>query len=728
MTRPAKDALRQRPGGALDKRNPLVQHEDNRFLSCGGTGRQPKGNNLVKILVNKRSTPGGWITMFGALRFAISGRRAEGRGAMRRKTPRARSWGRRLSFDALEARMMLSGGASSPSGYSPNQVRGAYGLGSVNSADLITGGITFAGGIPGDGRGQTIAVIDAYDDPNALSDLNAFSAYFGLPQFNGPGGPTFEKLNQGGQTSPLPGTDPAGPGDSDWETEESLDIEWAHAMAPMANIILFEASSPTGLYPTALQTAVNTPGVDVVSMSFSTAEYSGETSYDSDFTTPAGHLGGSATLGGPDLAGGITFVAAAGDKGAYGQGGTTITANYPASSPNVVAAGGTTLTVGGSSPNYTWGGEIAWGNGISSGTEGGGGGGISAYESQPGYQSGVVSAFSTTKRTVPDVALDANFDSGVALYDSYDFGSMTPWSAEIWGGTSLACPLFAGMVAIADEGRAITGEGSLYGATQTLPALYKMPAADFHDIVYDNSSSAVDGNTMPGPSIGPSPEYSPGPGYDLATGLGSPSGNDLIPQLVGPNVVLAATTWPGSTSSSVVNLSALGADFGGESSCTYTWAATSLPAGASAPTFGANGTNAAKNDTATLSQAGTYVFTVTITDAVGLSVTSSTSITVTQMAAVAAAGAASPATTPTAFTPAGKNEWLPRPIVGAESRNPVPVIAPSVPAPLAPSPAAPPEDLAWFEQLLNGFESAEQRRKNESAIQAWDAAIGGYGQ
>ena len=410
-------------------------------------------------------------------------------------------------------------GSSTPYGLAPNQIRGAYGLGSYTSGTL-SNGITFCG-LPADGRGQTIAIVDAYDDPNAASDLNTFSSYFGLPGF-GSTGPTFQKLNQTGGTS-LPGTDPNGPyattGGSDWEQEESLDIEWAHAVAPLANIILFEANDASDNLFTAVQTAAKTSGVVAVSMSWSGSEFAGESSYDSTyFTTPSGHIGGSATLGGAGLAGGVTFLASAGDYGAYEYETPVITPQYPATSPNVVAVGGTTLTVGGNSSNYTYGSETAWGNGTSSWLSGGGGGGISAYESQPAYQNGVVNAFSTSYRTYPDVSCDANPNTGVPIYDSWDFGSSTPWLYGYEGGTSLACPLWAGIVAVADEGRAIAGSGSLDGPSQTLPKLYKLSAADFHDITSGSN--------------GPAPTYSAGTGYDLATGIGSPVGNTLIPDLV----------------------------------------------------------------------------------------------------------------------------------------------------------------------------------------------------
>ena len=145
------------------------------------------------------------------------------------------------------------------------------------------------------------------------------------------------------------------------------------------------------------------------------------------------------------MPGGVTFLAATGDGGSGSQGSTTITTAYPASSPNVVAVGGTSLTVSGSSPNYTWGNEIAWGNGDSttpnngSGSYGGGGGGVSVYESQPSYQQGAVGTtlatgngtYSSNHRTYPDISCEANPLDGVAVYDSWDFGAWTPWAVKL---------------------------------------------------------------------------------------------------------------------------------------------------------------------------------------------------------------------------------------------------------------------------------------------------------
>ena len=391
-------------------------------------------------------------------------------------------------------------GSATAYGLTPAQVEGAYGI----------TGISF-NGAAGTGAGETIAIVDAYDDPYALSDLNAFSTHFNLPIFDsGSGSPTFTKISQTGSTTSLPGTDPAGPyastGGSDWEEEESLDIEWAHAIAPAANIDLIEATNSSSLF-TAVSEARSLSGVTVVSMSWGGSEFSGETGYDSTyFTTPSGHIG----AGG--IAGGITFVASSGDQGAYGGGNGAVGVEYPAASPNVLAVGGTTLNVSGS----TYSSETAWGNGTSSYSSGGGGGGISTQEAQPSYQTGVVTQ-STTKRTVPDVSMEANPNTGVPVYDSWDFGTSTPWIPGYEGGTSLAAPMWAGLVAIADQGRNLSGLGSLNGSTtQTLPTgRINCPSSDFHDITSGSNG------------------YSAGTGYDLVTGIGSPVANSLVPGLAG---------------------------------------------------------------------------------------------------------------------------------------------------------------------------------------------------
>ncbi len=374
------------------------------------------------------------------------------------------------------------GGSTTPQGLTPAQITGAYGA----------GGILF-GSTVGDGAGQTIAIVDAYNDPTIVTDLDAFDAEFNLPN-----PPSFEKLNDQGLTTPLPGTDPAGAGNPQgtWEGEEALDVEWAHVMAPDASIILFEGQNDQGdeLYTTAAA-AARTPGVSVVSMSWSYDEFPGETALDSTFTTPTGHEG-------------VTFVDAAGDAGIYDSDTTTAAPQYPDTSPNVISVGGTTLNVN----DDTYVSETGWGNSTSSGTEGGSGGGISQYEAQPSYQR-FLDTQSSTYRTYPDVAMVADPNSGVPVYDSYDNGTNDPWDNSPDGGTSLATPLFAGLIAVANQGRVINGFGTLNGASETLPRLYDAPEQDFHDITSGDNG------------------YSAGVGYDLVTGRGSPVANLLVPDL-----------------------------------------------------------------------------------------------------------------------------------------------------------------------------------------------------
>ena len=245
----------------------------------------------------------------------------------------------------------------------------------------------------GTGSGQTIAIVDAYNDPNIFTDAAAFNTQFGLPLFNNPGAPTLTVLNQTGGTS-LPGAD----GTGDAEIEESLDVEWAHAIAPQANIILFEANSLlTFNLMAAVKTAAAYSGVSVVSMSWGGSEFSGETSYDSYFTTPSGHAN-------------VTFLAATGDSGAPGD--------YPAFSPNVVAVGGTSLYLNADN-SYDYETAWSWNSTYNWGT----GGGASTQEKEPSYQDSLPGQPFGGRET-PDVSFVADPLTGVAVYDSYDESGM----------------------------------------------------------------------------------------------------------------------------------------------------------------------------------------------------------------------------------------------------------------------------------------------------------------
>ena len=354
-----------------------------------------------------------------------------------------------------------AGPAALPAGLSPAQVRAFYGFNQITFEN---------GAIQGNGSGQTIAIVDAYDQPNIASDLAVFDAAYGIAA-----PPSFTKVNENGGSS-LPAAN------QDWGLEISLDVEWAHAIAPGANILLVEAaSSSSGDLLTAVNYARSQPGVSVVSMSWGAAEFSGESSFDSYFTTPAGHTG-------------VTFVASSGDNGSAGA------PLWPSVSPNVLAVGGTQISTD-AAGDYL--GETAWS---------GSGGGLSPNEAQPSYQKGIVTQ-SSTERAVPDVAYNASGGSPYAVYDTSFYSG---W-LEAYG-TSAGAPQWSALIAIADQGRALEGLGTLDGGTQTLPLIYQLPSTDFHDITTGSNGA-----------------YSAGPGYDLVTGRGSPVANLVVAGLDGPS-------------------------------------------------------------------------------------------------------------------------------------------------------------------------------------------------
>jgi len=345
-------------------------------------------------------------------------------------------------------------GVGPAGGYTPNQIRTAYGFYNIAGLSAVNYNSTA-------GKGQTIAIVDAYDDPNIAADLHVFDSRFGLPD------PVFTKATPEGAPAAA---------SSGWSMEIALDVEWAHAIAPAAKILLVEAKNN---YYSNLLAAVDyadrQPGVVAVSMSWGSGEFSAETSawYDGHF---AGHPG-------------VVFVAASGDSGAPPL--------WPAVSPNVLAVGGTSLRADG------WGdylGETGWGNGSESLYYGGSGGGPSQFEPKPSYQAGIT--LGGTHRTSPDVAYDANPNTGFSVYDSFGNGG---WI--LVGGTSAGAPQWAALVALADQQRT-----SPLSTLQVLTALYHHPA-DFHDITWGNNG------------------YQAGPGYDLVTGLGSPIANLIVKDL-----------------------------------------------------------------------------------------------------------------------------------------------------------------------------------------------------
>ncbi len=270
---------------------------------------------------------------------------------------------------------------SIPSGYGPTQLRGAYNIPGTVSTN------------------QTIAIVDAYDAPNILADLNKYSATFGIPGINScpvaqgtTASPCFQKVNQnGGNSYPQK--------NSGWDLEISLDVEVAHAMCQNCNILLVEASSATyNNLMTAVDRAVSM-GAKIVSNSYGSSEFNGETVYDAHFNKP-----------------GIAFTFSSGDSG-YGT-------SYPAASQYVTAVGGTTLNLS----NNSYLSESVW-NGTGSG--------CSVYENKPAFQhdSGC------SKRTIADVSADADPNTGAAVYDSEGYYGLKGWFQV--GGTSLASPIIA---------------------------------------------------------------------------------------------------------------------------------------------------------------------------------------------------------------------------------------------------------------------------------------------
>ncbi len=385
----------------------------------------------------------------------------------------------RLELEGLETRALLSAtGLSVPSAtpqftvtplaqvasapYTPTQVRHAYGFDKL----------------PYNGAGETIAIVDAYDDPKIQSDLHTFDGALGLPD------PSFVKATPQGKPATA---------NSGWSGEADLDVEWAHAIAPQAKILFVEAlSSSDADLRSAVDYARRQPGVVVVSMSWGGSEFSGELGYDSTFSTPAGHAG-------------VAFVASTGDSGAGAQ--------WPAVSPNVLAVGGTSLTI---APDGTRISESAWSSG---------GGGLSKYEPEPSFQQ---PAQTSGKRSTPDVAYNADTNKGYYVYVGAPAGG-GPAAWYSYGGTSAGAPQWAALIALADQGRAAAGLGSL----SNIPAaIYSLPKTDFNDITA--GSNGLKANA----------------GYDLVTGLGAPQANLVIGGLVKYGVVAPAahTTVPAQTS------------------------------------------------------------------------------------------------------------------------------------------------------------------------------------
>jgi subtilase family serine protease len=339
--------------------------------------------------------------------------------------------------------------------FTPAQIRHAYGF------DLLTN----------QGAGQTIALVDAYDDANAGNDLSVFSKQFNLPACTTSNG-CFRQLYSSGRKPQA---------NANWAVEIALDVEWAHAIAPQAKILLVEApSNNLSDLLSAVDFAVRN-GASVVSMSWTSSEVSSERNLDNHF-----------------VATGVTFLAASGDSGAG--------VNYPAASPDVIAVGGTSLVLD-RSGNYSS--ETAWS---------GSGGGLSKYEYEPISQAQFPIANDIHgTRGVPDVSYNANPGTGYAIYDSIGVSGYSGWFQV--GGTSAASPQWAALVAIANSQRAAARKSNLSATGASVYAVGKSSlTTNFHAVTSGTNGSC---GTLCDALAG----------YDYVTGLGTPQSKVLVPAL-----------------------------------------------------------------------------------------------------------------------------------------------------------------------------------------------------
>jgi kumamolisin len=335
---------------------------------------------------------------------------------------------------------------SGPRGETPDSIRAVYSL-------------------PSSGGDGIIAIVDAYDYPTAVDDFNAFSTQFGLPTGNHCNGhnPCISVVYASGSK-------PAG--NCGWNQEAALDIEWAHAMAPDAQIVLVEANSSsfTDLFQAvdvASAIVSANSGSGAVSMSWGGSEFSSETAYDFHFNTPN-----------------VVFTAASGDSG-----GKNI---YPSVSPNVVSSGGTTIN------------RDANGNFVSETAWSGSGGGPSKYELRPTYQNAIVLIVGN-RRGAPDFSFDADPYTGVSVYDSTTCQGLSGWM--VFGGTSVSAPSLAGIINLAASERSHSPAASSFDELGTIYTY--LGTADFRDI-----------------TSGRAGRFRATTGWDFTTGVGSNQGID----------------------------------------------------------------------------------------------------------------------------------------------------------------------------------------------------------
>ncbi len=457
--------------------------------------------------------------------------------------------------------------SSGPSGETPSSLACVYQTGPTPAAGCPISSTNYDNPT---GGANVIAIVDAYDDPTAASDFQTFSQQFGLPSGNSCGASgkaaCFTKVYATGSQPKA---------NCSWAQEESLDIEWSHAMAPHAQIILVEAASNSNSNlmqaVSVASSLVSQGGGGEVSMSWGSSEFSTESTFDSYFTTS-----------------GVTYFASSGDTG-----GKVI---WPSASPNVVSAGGTTI-VRDSSGNFT--GETTWTDA---------GGGPSAYEPVPGYQSVIYSLAQLLNgaRGTPDLSFDANPASGVSVYDSTSCQGLSGWL--VFGGTSVAAPSLSGIV---------NDAGAFYGGWDD-----GNNNASVQNNLYENYNNISSGGqvcsyTSPFYDIttGSAGSYPATACWDFASGIGSDRG------LTGPNP-------PSSTSSSVTvsSVTLSPSSVTGGSSSTGTVTLSAAPSGGATVSLTSSDPSVASVPSSVTVNAGSTSATFPVTTS---TVTTQTSVTIT---------------------------------------------------------------------------------------------------
>jgi subtilase family serine protease len=398
--------------------------------------------------------------------------------------------------------------------YQPAQIQKAYDLAPLYSRGL-------------NGAGKTIVIVDSFGSPTIASDLATFDTTFGLPA-----PPSFTIIQPAGAVPPYP-DDPFGTADrSGWAFETTLDVEWSHVIAPGAKILLVETptSETEGVqgFPEIVEAenyVVDHDLGDVISQSFGATEptfpsASSILDLRSAFVNAQEHD--------------VTVLGASGDNGAtddlpdesccY----TYRVDSWPSSDPLVTSVGGTMLDLDASGNRLAP--DVVWNDGF-----GAGGGGQSTVFSRPAFQNGVSSVVGADRGT-PDMSMSAAVDGAVDVFYSFtDYGQSPVVSGPEWqlvGGTSEASPLFAGIVALADQAAG-------YDLGWLNPTLYSRVGGDLASGIVDitqgnNSFAGVTG-------------FNAGPGYDLASGLGTVDGNSFVSELSKAASTTSLTVTPASS-------------------------------------------------------------------------------------------------------------------------------------------------------------------------------------